>query len=86
MLHRDLYGEHVFPLQCTFLLSQVGIDFDGGEFLLVEQRARQQSIGTVVPLQEGIGVIFPVYTRPVPGKRGMVREQLRHVTGLASVR
>ena len=39
-LHRDLYGELVFPLQATILLSEPGRDFAGGEFMLVEQRPR----------------------------------------------
>lgn len=50
-LHRDLYGDLVFPLQATVLLSAPGRDFDGGEFLLVEQRPRQQSRGEAVPLR-----------------------------------
>ncbi len=49
-LHRDLYGELVFPLQATILLNAPGRDFDGGEFMLVEQRPRAQSRGEVVPL------------------------------------
>src|SRR5262249_60149529 len=52
-LHRDLYGELVFPLQATILLSEPARDFDGGEFMLVEQRPRMQSRGEVVPLKHG---------------------------------
>src|SRR5439155_158916 len=37
-LHQDLYGDVVFPLQLTCFLSRPGVDYDGGEFLLVEQR------------------------------------------------
>ena len=44
-LHQDLYGEIWFPLQITAFLSKPSVDFDGGEFMLVEQRPRAQSIG-----------------------------------------
>jgi hypothetical protein len=77
-LHQDLYGEHVFPLQVAFLLSELGRDFTGGEFVLTEQRPRMQSRAEVVPLLRGEGVIFPVRQRPVQGTRGMYRVNLRH--------
>ena len=77
-LHQDLYGEHVFPLQATFLLSVPEQDFTGGEFVLTEQRPRMQSRAEVVPLGQGDGVIFPVHQRPVQGTRGMYRVNLRH--------
>ncbi len=83
-LHQDLYGEHVFPLQATFLLSAPGQDFTGGEFVLTEQRPRQQSRAEVVPLSQGDGVIFPVHHRPVQGTRGTYRVTLRH--GVSRVR
>ncbi len=77
-LHQDLYGEHVFPLQLTVLLSRPGVDFTGGEFLLTEQRPRMQSRAEVVPLGFGEGVIFPVHHRPVAGTRGVYRVTMRH--------
>lgn len=77
-LHQDLYGEHVFPLQAAFLLDEPGQDFDGGEFVLVEQRPRQQSRPHVVPLTKGCGVIFAVRERPAEGSRGVHRRALRH--------
>ncbi len=77
-LHQDLYGELVFPLQATVLLSRPGEDFAGGEFLLVEQRPRRQSKGEVVPLAQGDAVIFPVNHRPVAGARGHYRVTMRH--------
>ena len=80
-LHQDLYGEHVFPLQVTFLLSVPGQDFTGGEFVLTEQRPRMQSRAEVVPLGLGDGVIFPVRDRPV---QGSYRVNLRH--GVSRVR
>jgi hypothetical protein len=76
-LHQDLYGEHVFPLQMTVLLSDPG-GFAGGEFVLVEQRPRRQSKAAVVPLAQGEAVIFPVHHRPVRGTRGIYRVALRH--------
>ena len=83
-LHQDLYGEHVFPMQVTFLLSGPGRDFSGGEFVLTEQRPRMQSRAEVVPLRQGEGVIFPVHHRPVRGTRGVYRVNMRH--GVSRVR
>jgi hypothetical protein len=83
-LHQDVYGEHVFPLQVAFLLSQPGKDFYGGEFVLTEQRPRMQSRAEVVPLRQGDGVIFAVRHRPVQGTKGFYRVNMRH--GVSRVR
>ncbi|MEX2220432.1 MAG: 2OG-Fe(II) oxygenase [Candidatus Rokuibacteriota bacterium] len=77
-LHHDLYGDVAFPLQMTCLLSRPGQDFTGGEFLLVEQRPRAQSTGSVVPLERGQIVIFATRHRPARGARGAYRVTLRH--------
>ena len=77
-LHQDLYGDHVFPLQVAFLLSAPGRDFDGGEFVVVEQRPRMQSRAEVVSLRQGEGVVFAVNHRPVQGTKGTYRVALRH--------
>ena len=77
-LHQDLYGEHVFPLQVAVLLSEPGVDFSGGEFVLTEQRPRMQTRASVVPLSKGDAVVFAVNSRPVQGKRGDYRAKLRH--------
>jgi hypothetical protein len=83
-LHQDLYGEHVFPLQLTILLSAPDRDFTGGEFVMTEQRPRMQSRAEVVPLAQGDAVIFAVNERPVRGSRGAYRVKLRH--GVSRVR
>src|SRR6185369_17082166 len=83
-LHQDLYGEHVFPLQLTILLSEPERDFTGGEFVLTEQRPRMQSRAEVVALQQGDAVVFAVNERPVRGTRGTYRVKLRH--GVSRVR
>ncbi len=77
-LHQDLYGEHVFPLQVAFLLSSPDEDFEGGEFILTEQRPRMQSRAAVVPLRRGDAVVFAVHQRPVQGSRGFYRVNMRH--------
>lgn len=76
-LHQDLYGQHVFPLQVVILLSDPG-DFDGGEFVLTEQRPRMQSRVEVVRLEKGYGVAFAVNERPNRGTRGYHRVTMRH--------
>jgi hypothetical protein len=77
-LHQDLYGPLVFPLQVAVQLSRPGRDFTGGEFLLVEQRPRQQSRGEAVALEQGEAIVFPTRERPVAGARGSYRAALRH--------
>ena len=77
-LHQDLYGALAFPLQLAVLLDRPGLDFEGGEFVLTEQRPRMQSRAEVVPLAQGEAVIFAVNERPVQGGRGPYRVKLRH--------
>jgi uncharacterized protein len=83
-LHQDLYGEHVFPIQVAFLLSEPEKDFSGGEFVLTEQRPRMQSRPEVVPLTQGDGVAFAVHHRPVRGTRGTYRVNMKH--GVSRIR
>jgi len=83
-LHQDLYGEHVFPLQLTILLSKPDKDFIGGEFVMTEQRPRMQSRPIVVPLRQDDAVVFAVHNRPVQGTRGAYRVNLRH--GVSRIR
>jgi len=82
-LHQDVYGAVAFPLQVVAFLSRPGHDFTGGEFLLVEQRPRAQSVGTVVPGGQGDLVVFPNRFRPVAGTRGFYSTSVRH--GLSRV-
>jgi hypothetical protein len=76
-LHQDLYGDWVFPLQAAFLLTDPK-EFEGGEFVLTEQRPRMQSRVQVVPLEAGEAVIFAVSQRPAQGTRGTYRVVMRH--------
>jgi hypothetical protein len=77
-LHQDLYGEIAFPLQMVFLLGQPGRDWEGGEFILVEQQPRAQSKAEVVAADQGQAIIFTTRYRPVKGSRGYYRVNLRH--------
>jgi hypothetical protein len=77
-LHRDLYGDLVFPLQVVIGLDRPGVDHTGGEFLLVEQRPRAQSRGTVTSLPQGQGLIFTTRDRPVKSSRGWSAAPVRH--------
>lgn len=83
-LHRDLYGELVFPLQVVIGLDRPGIDHTGGEFLLVEQRPRAQSKPTVTILEQGHALIFTTRDRPTPSSRGWSRAPIRH--GVSRIR
>ena len=83
-LHQDLYGEHVFPLQVVILLSEPGRDFEGGEFVMTEQRPRMQSRALVLPLHQGDAAVIAVHYRPVQGKRGTYRVNMKH--GVSRVR
>jgi uncharacterized protein len=83
-LHRDLYGDLVFPLQVVIGLDQPGTDHAGGEFLLVEQRPRAQSRGTASLLHQGQALIFTTRDRPVESKRGWSASPVRH--GVSTVR
>ncbi len=77
-LHQDLYGDVSFPLQLVFLLGQQGRDWEGGEFVLVEQQPRAQSKPQVVLADQGQAIIFATRYRPVKGSRGYYRANLRH--------
>jgi uncharacterized protein len=83
-LHRDLYGELVFPLQVVINLCEPGIDHTGGEFLLLEQRPRAQSKGTATLLPHGHGFVFTTRERPVESARGWSAAPVRH--GVSVVR
>jgi uncharacterized protein len=83
-LHQDLYGVLAFPIQVAILLSEPGMDFRGGEFVLAEQRPRMQSRAEVVSLRQGDAVAFAVHNRPVQGSKGNYRVNLRH--GVSRVR
>jgi uncharacterized protein len=77
-LHRDLYGDLVFPLQVVINLSDPGADHTGGEFLLLEQRPRAQSRGTATLIPQGHGLVFTTRDRPVRSARGWSAGPVRH--------
>src|SRR5215207_2988405 len=83
-LHQDLYGDVAFPLQAVTILDRAGEDFEGGQFVLLEQRPRAQSRAHVIDLQRGAFLLFPTRHRPVQGSRGYYRANMRH--GVATVR
>ena len=83
-LHRDLYGEKVFPLQVVINLNEPGADHTGGEFLLVEQRPRAQSRATATLIPQGHGLVFTTRDRPVRSARGWSAAPVRH--GVSAVR
>ena len=77
-LHQDLYGDVFFPFQIVTILSERGVDFDGGEFVLLEQRPRAQSRAHVLTPERGAFVIFPTSERPNQGANGYHRVGMRH--------
>jgi hypothetical protein len=77
-LHQDLYGEIAFPLQVTCFLSRRNADYEGGEFLLVEQRPRAQSRGEALTFEQGEALVFATNHRPARGARGFYRVTMRH--------
>jgi hypothetical protein len=77
-LHQDVYGSVAFPLQATCFLSQVGTDYEGGEFVIVEQQPRAQSKAEVIVAQQGQILLFATRYRPVKGSRGFYRVNMRH--------
>ncbi len=83
-LHQDLYGEVYFPFQVLSVLSDPGVDFEGGEIVLLEQRPRAQSRAHVVAPPRGAFVIFPSVERPQQGPRGYSRVKVRH--GVSTLR
>jgi uncharacterized protein len=83
-LHRDLYGDLVFPMQVVIGLDRPEVDYTGGEFLMVEQRPRAQSRGTVTMLPQGHGLVFTTRDRPVKSHRGWSASPVRH--GVSTVR
>lgn len=77
-LHQDLYGEVYFPFQVLTVLSEPRTDFEGGQFVLLEQRPRAQSRAHVLDPPRGAFVIFPTRERPQQGKRGHRKVGMRH--------
>jgi len=83
-LHRDVFGDMLFPLQVVIGLDTPGTDYTGGEFLMTEQRPRAQTRGSATTLPQGHGLVFTTRDRPVAGKRGWSNGPMRH--GVSTVR
>ncbi|SCF82480.1 2OG-Fe(II) oxygenase [Streptomyces sp. Ncost-T10-10d] len=83
-LHRDVFGDMLFPLQVVIGLDAPGTDYTGGEFLMTEQRPRAQSRGSATVLPQGHGLVFTTRDRPVASKRGWSTTSVRH--GVSTVR
>jgi uncharacterized protein len=81
-LHQDLYGDLAFPLQLVCFLSDPEADYTGGDFLLVEQRPRAQSIGHALRARRGEAAVFTTRYRPVKGTRGFYRANIKHGVSL----
>jgi len=77
-LHQDLYGEVFFPMQLVLFLNEPGADYDGGEFVLIEQRPRAQSKAIVLKPKKGDMLIFTTNFRPVKGSKGYYRVNMKH--------
>ena len=77
-LHRDLYGELVFPLQVVIGLNDPNTDYTGGEFVVVEQRPRAQSRATATSIPRGHGLAFTTRDRPIRTQRGWASAPMRH--------
>jgi len=83
-LHQDIYGEVAFPMQMVLMLGQAGRDWEGGEFVLIEQQPRAQSRAEVLQADQGAAIVFTTRYRPVKGTRGFYRVNLKH--GVSRVR
>ena len=77
-LHQDLYGDVFFPIQAVFFLSESGKDYQGGEFVMTEQRPRAQSKAIVLNPMQGDMLLFTTNFRPVKGTRGYYQVKMKH--------
>ncbi|GAA3634237.1 2OG-Fe(II) oxygenase [Flavivirga jejuensis] len=77
-LHQDLYGDVYFPIQTVLFLNEPDVDFEGGEFVLTQQTPRAQSKAIVLKPKKGDMLIFTTNFRPVKGKRGYYRVNIKH--------
>jgi hypothetical protein len=82
-MHQDLYGEVFFPIQSVFILDEPGVDYEGGEFILLEQKPREQSRAMVLKPGKGDMVLFTTSYRPAKGSKGYHRVNIKH--GIAEI-
>ncbi len=77
-LHQDLYGDVYFPIQIVLFLNEPEKDYEGGEFVLIEQRPRAQSKAIVLKPRRGDMLVFTTNFRPVKGSKGYFRVNMKH--------
>jgi hypothetical protein len=82
-MHQDLYGEVFFPIQSVFILDEPGVDYEGGEFILMEQKPREQSRAIVLKPGKGDMILFTTSYRPAKGSKGYHRVNMKH--GIAEI-
>jgi hypothetical protein len=77
-LHQHVPLGPGFPLQLVILLSDPEVDFQGGEFVMTEQRPRMQSRPMVLPLKLGDIAVLAVARRPFKGTKGYYGVNMKH--------
>ncbi|WGL59731.1 2OG-Fe(II) oxygenase [Pigmentibacter sp. JX0631] len=77
-LHQDIASSNFFPYQIVFGLDQQGVDYEGGHFILVQQRPRMQSIPHVITIPKGGFIIFSSNYHAELGNKGFYRTVFKH--------
>jgi alkylated DNA nucleotide flippase Atl1 len=78
--HRDVYGPTWFPYQAACMLSRRGDDYEGGEFVLYEERPGEAPLERVHALDQGDVAIFASRGYRKDGRFVELRHGMRTVT------